>query len=112
VPLVRRWGPGQRRAARAGEEAGAGRRALAPWNRASDTQTLACVLAGGTVHYTMLLTCFIGMGETRQRRPTGVPFVFICFLGGYVWWRIVADEGPSGRLISGACCDTIPSGVG
>ena len=33
------------------------------------------------VVYTMLLSCFLDIGEPRQRRPTDVVIVFLCFLG-------------------------------
>lgn len=53
--------------------------------RATDVQAFAYVLAGSIVFYNMLLSCFVDIGETRQRRPTEVLFVFMCFLGAHIW---------------------------
>lgn len=60
-------------------------RRLVPPIAATPTQTLAFALAGGIVFYTMILSCVIDIGEPRQRRTTDALFVFMCFLGVYVW---------------------------
>ena len=44
-------------------------------------------LALVTVVYTMLLSCFLDIGEARQRRPTDVLIVFMGFLGINIWLR-------------------------
>ncbi len=57
----------------------------APASGATAMQIWAYVLAGAIVVYTMLLTCFIDIGDPRQRRPTDVLVVFLCFLGAHLW---------------------------
>lgn len=48
----------------------------------------AWVLSAAIVIYTMLLSCFLDIGEPRQRRPTDVLLVFMCFIGAHVWMRM------------------------
>jgi len=60
-------------------------RALVPWTSASAAQALSYVLAGAIVFYTMILSCFLDIGDPRQRRPTDVLVVFMCVLGAHVW---------------------------
>lgn len=50
-------------------------------------QTAAWLTAGTIVLYTMLLSCFLDIGEVRQRRPTDVLVVFMVFTGFTVWAR-------------------------
>jgi hypothetical protein len=42
---------------------------------------VAYLLAAAIVIYTMLLSCFLDIGEPRQRRPTDVLLLFMCFVG-------------------------------
>ena len=64
------------------------------------TQSIAYLLAGAIVLYTMVLSCAIDIGEVRQRRPTDALIVFMCFLGACVWMSSIAAEriprGPAG----------------
>jgi hypothetical protein len=46
---------------------------------------VAYLLAGGIFLYTLLLSCFLDIGEPRQRRPTDVLIVFMCFVGAHLW---------------------------
>ncbi|MCK7475799.1 MAG: hypothetical protein MZV49_25195 [Rhodopseudomonas palustris] len=39
--------------------------------------------------YAMLLSCFLDIGDPRQRRPTDMLVVFLCVLGPHVWHRSV-----------------------
>lgn len=48
----------------------------------------AWLLSAGIVVYTMLLSCFLDIGEPRQRRPTDVLLVFMCFIGAQAWMRM------------------------
>jgi hypothetical protein len=54
---------------------------------ATGVQISAYVLAGVIVLYTMVLSCFLDIGEVRQRRPTDVLVVFMCAVGVCVWIR-------------------------
>ena len=51
----------------------------------------AYLVAGAIFLYTLLLSCFLDIGEPRQRRPTDVLIVFMCFAGAHLWarWRRV-----------------------
>jgi len=46
---------------------------------------VAYLLAAAIVIYTMLLSCFLDIGEPRQRRPTDVLLLFMCFVGAHLW---------------------------
>ena len=48
----------------------------------------AYLLAGAIFLYTLLLSCFLDIGEPRQRRSTDVLIVFMCVVGGYLWARL------------------------
>jgi hypothetical protein len=54
----------------------------------------AYLLAGAIVFYTMLLSCFLDIGEPRQRRPTDALIVVMCFLGAHLWKSLISK----GRL--------------
>ena len=69
--------------------AGVRDRALAPWSGADGAQVRAYAIAGAIVLYTMLLSCFLDIGDPRQRRPTDVLVVFLCVLGLHMWHRSV-----------------------
>jgi hypothetical protein len=73
--------------------AGGAAREAAPWSSATLVQASAYLLAGSIVIYTMLITCAIDIGDPRQRRPTDVLVVFMCFLGAHVWRRSLASSG-------------------
>jgi hypothetical protein len=45
----------------------------------------AYVLSAAIVGYTMVLSCFLDIGEPRQRRPTDVLILLMCFLGAHLW---------------------------
>jgi hypothetical protein len=77
--------------------AGAAAREAAPWSSATLVQASAYLLAGSIVIYTMLITCAIDIGDPRQRRPTDVLVVFMCFLGAHVWRRSLAGMGTAPR---------------
>jgi hypothetical protein len=49
---------------------------------------VAYLLAGTIFLYTLLLSCFLDIGEPRQRRPTDVLIVFMCFVGAHVWAQL------------------------
>ena len=51
-------------------------------------------LALAIVFYTMALSCFLDIGEPRQRRPTDALFVTACVLGLAIWRQIAADLAP------------------
>jgi 4-amino-4-deoxy-L-arabinose transferase-like glycosyltransferase len=53
----------------------------------------AYLLAGGIFLYTLLLSCFLDIGEPRQRRPTDVLIVFMCVLGVYLWRSRLVTTG-------------------
>jgi hypothetical protein len=53
----------------------------------SPGQWLAWIIAGTTVLYTMVLSCFLDIGEVRQRRPTDALVLFMCVAGLCVWLR-------------------------
>lgn len=63
---------------------------LVPWLGITAAQAWAYAVAGAVVVYTALLTCFLDIGEPRQRRPTDVLLVFLVVLGAWVWRRAVA----------------------
>lgn len=56
--------------------------------------SLAYLLTGAIVFYTMVLSCILDIGEPRQRRPTDVLIVMMCFLGAHVWKTLLA-KGPA-----------------
>ena len=66
----------------------------APPIRATDFQAFAYTLAGAIVFYNMLLSCFLDIGETRQRRPTEALIVFMCVLGVHLWRQSVRASIP------------------
>jgi hypothetical protein len=55
---------------------------------------LAYLLTGAIVFYTMALSCFLDIGEPRQRRPTDVLIVMMCFLGAHAWKTLLAKDLP------------------
>jgi hypothetical protein len=56
-------------------------------------QVTAYTLAGAIVAYTMLISCSIDVGDTRQRVPTDGLILLMFFLGAHVWWRSVSLSG-------------------
>jgi hypothetical protein len=58
-------------------------------------QVMAYGLAATIVFYTMVLSCFVDIGEPRQRRPTDLLIVFMCVLGASAWRRLA---GPSNTI--------------
>ncbi|MGE5357937.1 MAG: hypothetical protein ACM3NQ_02900 [Bacteroidales bacterium] len=62
--------------------------------QATAPQVLAYLLAIGIVFYTMLLSCFLDIGEPRQRRPTELLIVFVCVLGAHLWRQSAAQVPP------------------
>jgi hypothetical protein len=58
----------------------------------------AWLLSAAIVLYTMLLSCFLDIGEPRQRRPTDVLLLFMCFIGAHVWARIRKDVTSPGGV--------------
>lgn len=62
-------------------------------------QATAFTVALTIVLYTMVLSCFLDIGEVRQRRPTDVIVLFACVSGVWVWtgirqrWRISSAAG-------------------
>lgn len=63
--------------------------------RASPLLVFAYGLAGAIVLYTMLLSCLLDIGEPRQRRPTDVLLVLMCFLGARLWANLRRAEAVS-----------------
>ena len=57
---------------------------------------VAWLLSAGIVIYTMLLSCFLDIGEPRQRRPTDVLLLFMCFAAAHLWFRRRQDAATSG----------------
>ena len=53
-----------------------------------ETATCLYLLAGAIFLYTLLLSCFLDIGEPRQRRPTDVLLLFMCFVGMHLWVRL------------------------
>ena len=49
---------------------------------------VAYLLSAAIVIYTMLLSCFLDIGEPRQRRPTDVLLLFMCFAAAHLWIRL------------------------
>ena len=79
--------------------AGLAAREAAPWAGVDRLQASAYLLAGIIVVYTMLITCAIDIGDPRQRRPTDVLVVFMCFLSAHVWRRSLALTGKASRSL-------------
>jgi hypothetical protein len=77
--------------------AGAARREAVPWSGANLVQASAYALAGSIVIYTTLITCAIDIGDPRQRRPTDVLVIFMCFLGAHLWRHSLAGTERSSR---------------
>ena len=48
---------------------------------------VAYLLSAAIVIYTMLLSCFLDIGEPRQRRPTDELLLFMCFAAAHLWGR-------------------------
>lgn len=48
-------------------------------------QVIALVTAAAIVFYTMILSCFVDIGEVRQRRPTDALLLFMVFVGAWMW---------------------------
>ncbi|HSC29711.1 MAG TPA: hypothetical protein VLD67_20710, partial [Vicinamibacterales bacterium] len=65
--------------------------------RVTAPQAIAYLLAGVIVFYTMILTCLLDIGEPRQRRPTDVLFIFMCFLGAYIWRQTLSADSARSR---------------
>jgi hypothetical protein len=71
-----------------------------PWRGVTSVQAWAYACAAVIVFYTMLLTCFIDIGDPRQRRPTDLLIVFLVVLGTWVWRRAVARaRAPSSSFV-------------
>jgi hypothetical protein len=49
---------------------------------------VAYVLSAVIVIYTMLLSCFLDIGEPRQRRPTDILLLLMCFAAAHHWVRV------------------------
>jgi len=58
--------------------------------------SVAYLLAAGIVIYTMLLSCFLDIGEPRQRRPTDVLLLLMCFAAAHLWNRLRQSGAASG----------------
>jgi high-affinity Fe2+/Pb2+ permease len=58
--------------------------------------SVAYLLAAGIVIYTMLLSCFLDIGEPRQRRPTDVLILFMCFAAAHLRFGQRRDAAMSG----------------
>jgi hypothetical protein len=56
----------------------------------------AYLLAAAIVIYTMLLSCFFDIGEPRQRRPTDILLLFMCFVGVQLWRSRQVTTGDDG----------------
>lgn len=57
---------------------------------------VAWLLSAVIVIYTMLLSCFLDIGEPRQRRPTDVLLLFMCFAAVHLWNRLRPSGAASG----------------
>jgi hypothetical protein len=57
---------------------------------------VAYLLSAVIVIYTMLINCFLDIGEPRQRRPTDVLLVFMCFVAAHLWVRLRRTAAASG----------------
>lgn len=57
---------------------------------------VAWLLSAAIVIYTMLLSCFLDIGEPRQRRPTDVLLLFMCFAAAHLWNRLRQSGAASG----------------
>ena len=67
---------------------------------ATEAQILAYLVSAAVVFYTMALSCFMDIGEVRQRRPTDVLIVLMVFLGAWIWsqsLRVATTEGEPAR---------------
>jgi hypothetical protein len=62
----------------------------------SPSMPAAYLLAAVIVIYTMLLSCFLDIGEPRQRRPTDVLLLFMCFAAAHLWLRLRRSPAVSG----------------
>ena len=82
----------------------AGQRAplAVPWAGITVFQSIAWIIPAAIVVYTMLLSCFIDIGDPRQRRPTDVLVIFLCVLGAHVWRQSLhaRDDGRPVRGLS------------
>jgi hypothetical protein len=56
------------------------------------TPGVAYLLCAAIVIYTMLLSCFLDIGEPRQRRPTDMLIVFMCFVGAHLWRQVTTGN--------------------
>jgi len=65
---------------------------LPPAPGESSILDITYLLTGTIVFYTMLLSCFLDIGEPRQRRPTDVLIVAMCFLGAQAWRSLVLKD--------------------
>ena len=63
--------------------------------QATSIQTMSYLLGGAVVIYTMVLSCLLDIGEPRQRRPTDVIVLMMCFLAAQVWSQSVAERRQS-----------------
>jgi hypothetical protein len=68
------------------------RGAVPPTHAGTSILGLAYLLTGAIVFYTMVLSCFLDIGEPRQRRPTDLLIVMMCFLGAHVWKTLLAKD--------------------
>jgi hypothetical protein len=59
---------------------------------------VAWLLSAAIVIYTMLLSCFLDIGEPRQRRPTDVLLLFMCFAAAHLWNRLRQSAATSGGI--------------
>jgi hypothetical protein len=65
---------------------------LLPAETGTSFISLAYLVGGAIVAYTMVLSCFLDIGEPRQRRPTDALIVMMCFLGARAWKTLVSKD--------------------
>ena len=53
----------------------------------TDLQAFVFALAATIVFYTMVLSCFLDIGEPRHRRPTDALFIAATLVAAFVWTR-------------------------
>ena len=70
------------------------RDAVVPPHAGTSVLGIAYLLTGAIVFYTMVLSCFLDIGEPRQRRPTDVLIVMMCFLGAHAWKTLLTRNLP------------------
>jgi hypothetical protein len=58
-------------------------------------QAATYTLAGAIVLYTMLISCAVDVGDTRQRVPSDALSFFMLFLGMHIWWRSLRGSAVS-----------------